>query len=73
MERSVIMLLALSTMIACITLSCQKEFSCEGCNTANQPSIAVAGADQFITLPIDSVLLNGTASHDPDGYITTLV
>ncbi len=37
----------------------------------NQPPVANAGADQTITLPTNSVVLNGTASNDPDGTITT--
>jgi hypothetical protein len=31
--------------------------------------IANAGADQVIILPIDSILLDGTASEDPDGPV----
>ena len=38
---------------------------------ANQPPISNAGADQNITLPINSVTLNGSASSDPDGSITS--
>lgn len=58
--------------------SCKKETSCEGCNTnqpaqpttnVNKPPIAVAGPDQTINLPTDSILLNGSASNDPDGRI----
>ena len=36
----------------------------------NQPPVANAGADQTITLPINNVVLNGSA-NDPDGTITT--
>jgi ribosomal protein L14 len=36
----------------------------------NQPPVANAGADQTITLPINSVVLNGSA-NDPDGTVTT--
>ena len=36
----------------------------------NQPPVANAGADQTITLPINSVVLNGSA-NDPDGTITS--
>src|SRR5690606_32237943 len=49
---------------------CKKEYSCEGCNTNNQPPIAVAGPDQFINLQSDNVILDGSASSDPDGNIT---
>jgi hypothetical protein len=46
--------------------SCQKELRCYDCN---QPPVANAGADQKITLPKDSILLDGRASVDPDGKI----
>jgi len=68
-------------ILGLIFYSCKKERSCEGCQTnqptqpttnANKPPIAVAGPDQTITLPTDSVLLNGSASNDPDGRITAL-
>jgi hypothetical protein len=36
----------------------------------NQGPIANAGPDQVITLPVNSVTLNGAASTDPDGTIT---
>jgi hypothetical protein len=36
---------------------------------SNQPPVANAGPDQTITLPRDSVLLNGNLSMDPDGTI----
>ncbi|HLA60210.1 MAG TPA: PKD domain-containing protein, partial [Puia sp.] len=38
---------------------------------ANKPPVAKAGADFNITLPVNSVSLNGTASADPDGSIAT--
>jgi hypothetical protein len=41
-------------------------------NTAtNMAPIAKAGADQDITLPINSVSLSGSGSSDPDGTITS--
>jgi hypothetical protein len=54
-------------------ISCKKEYSCEGCadNNKNKPPIAVAGPDQVITLPTDSVLLDGRTSSDPDGSISS--
>ena len=51
-------------------ISCQKEFSCENC-IDNQPPAANAGADEIIMLPKDSVVLDGRASTDPDGVITS--
>jgi len=54
-----------------IHISCKKETSCEGCATkSNKQPIAVAGPDQAITLPIDSVSLDGRSSSDPDGSIS---
>jgi Secretion system C-terminal sorting domain/PKD domain len=37
----------------------------------NQPPVANAGADINITLPVNATTLNGTASTDVDGTITT--
>src|SRR5258705_9591112 len=51
-------------------ISCKKETSCEGCSEKNKLPIAVAGPDQDITLPTDSISLDGTASSDPDGSIS---
>lgn len=58
-----------------INLSCQKEISCENCGTnppgaTNKSPIANAGPDQVITLPSDSVSLDGSLSSDPDGTIS---
>src|SRR6185503_20249396 len=38
--------------------------------TNNHPPVANAGADQTITLPTNSVSLDGSASADPDNNIT---
>ncbi|HET6766136.1 MAG TPA: hypothetical protein VFH08_02015 [Chitinophagaceae bacterium] len=35
-----------------------------------QTTNAIAGPDQVITLPADSVLLDGSSSNDPDGRIS---
>jgi hypothetical protein len=51
--------------------SCKKEYSCEGCKEGNKPPIAIAGPDQVITLPTDSVLLDVNNSSDPDGMISS--
>lgn len=50
--------------------SCKKELSCEECKKNNKPPIAIAGLDQAITLPTDSVSLDGKRSNDPDGTIS---
>jgi Secretion system C-terminal sorting domain/PKD domain len=36
----------------------------------NQPPVAVAGSNQTITLPTNSVTLDGSKSYDPDGSIS---
>lgn len=48
--------------------ACQKELSCENCKSKENP-IANAGSNQLVALPTDSVLLDGSASNDPDGNI----
>ena len=53
-----------------ILISCQKEISCAECKEENKPPIAIAGPDQVITLPTDSISLDGSASDDPDGKIS---
>lgn len=64
------LLVFLYTVLA-IFSSCKREHSCENCFVNNKPPKANAGADQKIVLPLDSVLLDGTASSDPDGTITS--
>ena len=60
-----------------IFISCQKEYSCENCITnptigsTNKFPIANAGPDQTIILPADSATLDGSASRDPDGTISS--
>ena len=36
----------------------------------NKPPTANAGPDQVITLPTDSISLDGSASSDPDGMMS---
>lgn len=57
-------------IVVLIHVSCKKEIPCGGCAEKNRPPIAVAGPDQVITLPIDSVSLDGRSSSDPDGSIS---
>ena len=35
----------------------------------NNPPVAIAGDEQIITFPVDKVVLDGSASYDPDGTI----
>ena len=53
-----------------VSVSCKKEKSFEGCSENNKTPIASAGPDQVITLPTDSISLDGSASNDPDGTIS---
>ena len=39
--------------------------------TSNHPPVACAGADRTITLPTDTVTLDGSCSTDPDNNITS--
>ena len=63
----------LALIVLTVIVSCEKEYSCEGCadNNNNKPPISVAGPDQVITLPTDSVSLDGRTSSDPDGMISS--
>ena len=45
-------------------VSCKKEYSCENCIGNNKPPVAHAGKDTTIILPLDSVILDGSASTD---------
>ena len=67
MKSNITSLITLLLLLA--NTGCKKETSCEGCIARNKPPIAVAGPDQTISLPLDSVLLDGSASDDPDGKI----
>ena len=68
--RTVTLTLLIAVLVFC---SCKKERPCKSCqinqptSNINKPPIAVAGPDQTITLPEDTILLNGSASNDPDG------
>jgi hypothetical protein len=56
-------------LAAFLTYSCAKEFSCEDCVEKNQPPFSNAGPDLSISLPADSILLDGSESSDADDGI----
>lgn len=62
--------ISLAFMTAAVVISCQKEFTCEGCLEDSSRPVANAGADQVIQLPTSTLLLDGSLSTDPDGRIT---
>ncbi|MDI3320962.1 TolB family protein [Pinibacter soli] len=57
-------------LFSMLSFSCKKELSCASCQAINKPPVAIAGSDQVITLPTDSLILDGSASNDPDGTIS---
>ena len=63
-------ILIVFVLLVLVNVSCKKERSCEGCKENNKLPIAMAGPDQVITLPADSILLDGRNSSDPDGTIS---
>ncbi len=54
-----------------INLSCKKNSRAKTAKTAISHPIANTGRDTTITLPKDSAVLDGTASTNPDGTITS--
>jgi hypothetical protein len=71
MKKKFLLLLVSSFTGATSFISCKKEKPCEAYEEGNKSPIAVAGSDQVITLPTDRVLLDGSASRDPDGTISS--
>jgi hypothetical protein len=63
MKTKLISPLALIAFVMAILITCKK-------SDTDLPPVAKAGPDQVITLPTDSVLLDGSASGNPDGPIT---
>ncbi len=65
-----ILTFALFILLIAVAISCQREISCVNCVDRNKAPLSLAGPDQAITLPTDSVSLDGSKSSDPDGRIS---
>jgi hypothetical protein len=70
MKKLLLLFLGLGISLPVVITSCQKELSCESCSNQLSP-IAKAGTDLIIYLPMDSTILDGRTSVDPDGTIAT--
>jgi hypothetical protein len=69
MKNNIYLLSGIILVFAVIS-SCKKEYSCENCIVQNKVPLAFAGKDTTISLPKESLLLDGSLSTDPDGSIT---
>ena len=69
MKRTLLFLFILFFALSIFFFSCHKKILCEACRGENKPPIAIAGPDQNITLPTDSISMDGSTSRDPDGTI----
>ena len=69
MNKNVSFLLLFLLVVLFVFFSCRKDPTYEIPIAENKPPVAHAGNDTTIVLPVDSVVLNGSASYDPDGEI----
>lgn len=60
-----------------IFISCKKEITSDSGGNSNKPPIANAGSDEVITLPVNTVAIDGSGCSDPEmniaGYIWTKI
>jgi len=71
MIKKIFFFLFLATFCGSIFFSCRKEQSCEGCMNGNKPPVANAGPDGVITLPANTINLDGSGSTDPENNIVS--
>lgn len=71
MEKKVLVIL-LCWIAMFLTVNCKKQSSCKNCNI-NRAPVANAGRDKSISLPVTTVILDGSASSDPDNNIASYV
>ncbi len=69
--KQTIKLPVLLAKVCIILTSCKKVVNNSPNPASNKTPVANAGGDQTLTLPIDSTLLNGSLSSDPDGTIVS--
>jgi hypothetical protein len=69
MKKKFVFQSSIILVVIVLFFSCKKERTCQGC-ASNQPPIAAAGPDTVITLPANSLLLDGSGSVDRDGKIS---
>jgi len=70
MKKLLFSLVIFSIALIETIVSCRKPWPWPDMAPGNNNPIAVAGPDQVITLPTDSVSLDGSTSSDPDGKIS---
>jgi len=70
MELNLIRAIFLFMTATVAIASCKKENDCCIDNDSNKWPIANAGKDTILVLPLDNIILDGSASYDPDGSIT---
>jgi N-acetylneuraminic acid mutarotase len=66
MKKIFVWIALIITAVCAVIISCKKDTEEL---RYNKSPVASAGPDRTLTLPKDSVVLNGTASYDPDGII----
>jgi hypothetical protein len=64
MEKLLKPLMLLILGLCLFSISCSKDPG------ENRNPVAIAGEDAIVVLPENSIVLNGSDSYDPDGYIT---
>jgi hypothetical protein len=70
-SQSMLVMLTLLITGAVTFYSCRKEIPSRGTADGNKPPVAIAGQDQVITLPTNTITINGNGSTDPDNDITS--
>ncbi len=56
-------------LVVMVSLGCIKSYQCKTCG--NKSPIAEAGNDTTLRLPVNLILLDGSASYDPDGSVVS--